>query len=291
MRRVKYTLKDIQLRIDERFPRKRFKVLEFSNTNKPFKMYCPKHGEQTPASFTSFMFSKHGCPMCGRIAAAAHASERMLAKHEALDTAISALYNLSPLLSDAEFRQSVSDILSFSRQKPPAAKQAAEQPEPRHPEGFVPVPGFPDYSVSRDGRAYGLNEKAMLHGRWHPAHGMTVTLHGKRLSKTLPVARLVYSAFHPGVPLTGFVVLHKNGDYADNSLDNLYLAAESEKPPKREVIVYDKESRQKLAFPSIQSAAAAVGASTVSAVSRRLKDPELRKTPINGRYEVLGYGR
>ena len=283
---------EIRKRILEKFPDKGYELLSFKGVNHPVEIVCPEHGPQTVSRFNNFIRSVHGCPACAEAVISENASKNVKSFQQSVNTLRSLAYDFDRLASlpPEQFKSEVLEVLGKVRQKPPA-KQAAEQPEPPHPEGFVPVPGFPDYSVSRDGRVYGLNEKAMLHGRWRPAHGMMVTLHGKRLSKTLPVARLVYSAFHPGVPLTGFVVRHKNGDYADNSLDNLYPAAESEKPPKREVIVYDKESHRKLAFPSIQSAAAAVGASTVSAVSRRLKDPELRKTPINGRYEVLGYGR
>lgn len=107
-----YTLKEIQQKVDETFKGKGFKVIEFAAVTKPLKISCPKHGEQAASSFVSFIRSKHGCPECGKEAAASHAAKRMVEKHSERAKLMEALYSIPDSLSDAEFRHRATEIIN-----------------------------------------------------------------------------------------------------------------------------------------------------------------------------------
>lgn len=56
----------VQRKVDEKFPGRGVKVLEYSGAKKPVKILCPVHGEQSISKFTNFMNSTRGCSVCGK---------------------------------------------------------------------------------------------------------------------------------------------------------------------------------------------------------------------------------
>ena len=55
----------VQRKVDEKFPGRGIKVLEYKGANHPVKILCPVHGEQTLSQFRNFIHSARGCPKCG----------------------------------------------------------------------------------------------------------------------------------------------------------------------------------------------------------------------------------
>lgn len=60
------TFKEIQQRLDEKFPDSGFKLLDFRGTTYPMQFECPKHGIQRVSRAYNALRSPTCCPMCGR---------------------------------------------------------------------------------------------------------------------------------------------------------------------------------------------------------------------------------
>lgn len=60
------TFKEIQQRLDEKFPDSGFKLLDFRGMIYPMQFECPKHGIQRISRADNALRSPTCCPMCGR---------------------------------------------------------------------------------------------------------------------------------------------------------------------------------------------------------------------------------
>ncbi|MFE0413609.1 HNH endonuclease signature motif containing protein [Streptomyces tendae] len=98
-----------------------------------------------------------------------------------------------------------------------------------------PVPGFPDYLATDDGRIYSKPRRRLdgrrIRGRWlkgSPNSKGYLTVHLYRDGRyTKGVHVLVAEAFHGPRP-AGQVVRHLNGDPSDNRASNLTYGTQSE---------------------------------------------------------------
>ena len=92
----------------------------------------------------------------------------------------------------------------------------------------LPVPGFPGYWATSDGRIYSERTSQFMTPSPHPAGHMTVSAvreDGKRTG--IKVHHMVAAAFHGPRP-KGKVVRHLNGKPSDNRAENLAYGTPSE---------------------------------------------------------------
>lgn len=59
------SIEAVQRKVDEKFPGRGIKVLEYNGADHPVKILCPVHGEQNYTQFNTFIHSARGCPKCG----------------------------------------------------------------------------------------------------------------------------------------------------------------------------------------------------------------------------------
>jgi len=115
-------------------------------------------------------------------------------------------------------------------------------------EEWAPIPGYPEYAVSDQGRVFGFPRTLIRERRprdryrnivalrarylagWHTRGRIQVAL-GKKYS----VCRLAMLAFVGECP-EGYVVEHINGDNSDNRLKNLHYV------PQGDVCLYGEDS-------------------------------------------------
>lgn len=283
------TLKDVQVEVSQTFPNKGFEVLEYQGSKNPIVIECPEHGRQRLSSYSNFIRSKHGCPVCALNAR----SEKLKGKSGGISAAVSllkAIKSLPESLSNADYRSQVKFLLQdFSEVSDESLEPVKDLKRREHPEGFKVVPYYTDYSVSSEGEVYSLKTDALVKGAWNDsAQSVMVVLRSGVKTKPFPLARLVFSTFHPEDDLDGFYVKHKDGDARNNRLENLYLEPRGISK-SRGILVRDVLNEQILEFPSIRKAAEAINASSVAAVSDRLKGRTPKSNLLNGRYEILGY--
>lgn len=68
MARPTMTLASAQARLDAKFPGCDFRLTEYTTSERPVKLVCPKHGEVSVSSFSNLLRSAYGCPKCGKAA-------------------------------------------------------------------------------------------------------------------------------------------------------------------------------------------------------------------------------
>lgn len=86
------------------------------------------------------------------------------------------------------------------------------------------IPDYPGYFVTKDGRVFSKKHKKFLKPRTH-GNVLTVILFGNGMPFTKRVSRLVYETYNGETP--NFIT-HKDGNFRNNTLDNLVSVTPSE---------------------------------------------------------------
>lgn len=128
---------------------------------------------------------------------------------------------------------------------------------------FVPVKGFPEYLIHRDGRVYNFKKKIFIKSRIDKGYASVVLN-----DKDFAVHRLVATQFIPN-PENKKCVNHKDGNKLNNHVDNLEWSTHSENTThayKNDLISttlsvrqYSLDGKYIKTFPSLASAAKEIG--------------------------------
>lgn len=87
-----------------------------------------------------------------------------------------------------------------------------------------PIPDYPGYFVTKDGRVFSKKHNKFLKPRTH-GNVLTVILFGNGMPFTKQVSRLVYETYNGE---TSNFITHKDGNFRNNALDNLVAITPSE---------------------------------------------------------------
>lgn len=87
-----------------------------------------------------------------------------------------------------------------------------------------PIPDYPGYFVTKDGRVFSKKHNKFLKPRTH-GNVLTVIIFGNGMPFTKRVSRLVYETYNGETP--NFIT-HKDGNFRNNTLDNLVAITPSE---------------------------------------------------------------
>lgn len=121
------TLQEFQQRVDNRFPDKDYRVLEFDGLKHPVTILCPIHGKQRLSTAHNLINSKQGCPECAKESSGSAAKVRQQAVYSDLrKLGVIAELASSPM-EDFEFKTKVSEILEdYNRQLSSLSSPAPE---------------------------------------------------------------------------------------------------------------------------------------------------------------------
>lgn len=86
------------------------------------------------------------------------------------------------------------------------------------------IPDYPGYSVTKDGRVFSKKHNKFLKPRKH-GDVLTVILFGDGMPFTKRVSRLVYETYNGE---TSNFIIHKDGNFRNNTLENLVAITPSE---------------------------------------------------------------
>lgn len=113
------TLQEFQQRVDNRFPGKDYRVLEFDGLKHPVTILCPIHGKQRLSTAHNLINSKQGCPECARESSNRATKVRQQAVYSDLrKLGVIAELASSPM-EDFEFKTKVLELLGdYNRQTP-----------------------------------------------------------------------------------------------------------------------------------------------------------------------------
>lgn len=122
------TLQEFQQRVDNRFPDKDYRVLEFDGLKHPVTILCPIHGKQRLSTAHNLINSKQGCPECARESSNRATKIRQQAVYSDLrKLGVIAELAASPI-EDFEFKTKVSELLEdYNRQ---ISSLSSPAPEP-----------------------------------------------------------------------------------------------------------------------------------------------------------------
>ena len=111
------TLQEFQQRVDNRFPGKDYRVLEFDGLKHPVTILCPIHGKQRLSTAHNLINSKQGCPECARESSNRATKVRQQAVYSDLrKLGVIAELASSPM-EDFEFKTKVLELLKdYNRQ-------------------------------------------------------------------------------------------------------------------------------------------------------------------------------
>nr|DAR29778.1 MAG TPA: Protein of unknown function (DUF723) [Caudoviricetes sp.] len=121
------TLQEFQQRVNNRFPDKDYRVLEFDGLKHPITILCPIHGKQRLSTAHNLINSKQGCPECAKESSGSAAKVRQQAVYSDLrKLGVIAELAASPM-EDFEFKTKVSEILEdYNRQLSSLSSPAPE---------------------------------------------------------------------------------------------------------------------------------------------------------------------
>lgn len=85
---------------------------------------------------------------------------------------------------------------------------------------WSPIPGFPNYDISSDGKIRNNVTTRILHPSGRKDDRYQVTLYDEGRHKTFYVHKLVHDIFK-GKPYSNCIVRHIDGDFKNNSAENL----------------------------------------------------------------------
>lgn len=121
------TLQEFQQRVDNRFPGKDYRVLEFDGLKHPVTILCPIHGKQRLSTAHNLINSKQGCPECARESSNRATKVRQQAVYSDLrKLGVIAELASSPM-EDFEFKTKVSELLEdYNRQLSSLSSPASE---------------------------------------------------------------------------------------------------------------------------------------------------------------------
>lgn len=111
------TLQEFQQRVNNRFPGRDYRVLEFDGLKHPVTILCPIHGKQRLSTAHNLINSKQGCPECARESSNRATKVRQQAVYSDLrKLGVIAELAASPM-EDFEFKTKVSQLLEdYNRQ-------------------------------------------------------------------------------------------------------------------------------------------------------------------------------
>lgn len=121
------TLQEFQQRVDNRFPGKDYRVLEFDGLKHPVTILCPIHGKQRLSTAHNLINSKQGCPECARESSNRATKVRQQAVYSDLrKLGVIAELASSPM-EDFEFKTKVLELLKdYNRQLSSLSSPAPE---------------------------------------------------------------------------------------------------------------------------------------------------------------------
>lgn len=121
------TLQEFQQRVDNRFPGKDYRVLEFDGLKHPVTILCPIHGKQRLSTAHNLINSKQGCPECAKESSGSAAKVRQQAVYSDLrKLGVIAELASSPM-EDFEFKTKVLELLEdYNRQLSSLSSPAPE---------------------------------------------------------------------------------------------------------------------------------------------------------------------
>lgn len=121
------TLQEFQQRVNNRFPDKDYRVLEFDGLKHPITILCPIHGKQRLSTAHNLINSKQGCPECARESSNRATKVRQQAVYSDLrKLGVIAELASSPM-EDFEFKTKVLELLEdYNRQLSSLSSPAPE---------------------------------------------------------------------------------------------------------------------------------------------------------------------
>lgn len=138
------TLQEFQQRVDNRFPGKDYRVLEFDGLKHPVTILCPIHGKQRLSTAHNLINSKQGCPECAKESSGNAAKVRQQAVYSDLrKLGVIAELASSPV-EDFEFKTKVLELLEGYNRQLSSLSSPASEPSEQVKTDYRPCKELPD---------------------------------------------------------------------------------------------------------------------------------------------------